>query len=342
VSFLSRWFSKSPADLLAKGDRYMESDSFFDARVCYEEGLKRTSGDLAAQDQNVLFAERISAANYKLAGLNLSEAEFAYARGDSVKAIDHLELAKTLTSDIQLRTSVDRLLTEYQSEQSAAPVTPLIPSSCASCSSSSGGELPEGDHHPDDSLPPLEYYDLLIHQLPEDLYHRYNGLGEDFAIAYIAASHDHHHEALSGFDGCSDALPQDIYFYEKGKVLHRLGKDQEAEQLLRSAVEANSAHSLAWINLALIISGTGRYQEALHIIEKMVAQDIMPEQALLLRADILEVTGDHDGAVALYIELLQTPFARTAAEKLYGILLELGREADAAVLFKKYLKKSCH
>jgi len=43
-----------------------------------------------------------------------------------------------------------------------------------------------------------------------------------------------------------------------------------------------------------------------------------------------------------YVELLQTPYARAAAEKLYGILMEIGRQSDAAVIFKKYLNKSCH
>ena len=71
----------------------------------------------------------------------------------------------------------------------------------------------------------------------------------------------------------------------------------------------------------------------------MVAERIMPEQALLLRADILEVSGNHEGAVNQYVELLQTPYARPAAEKLYGVLMESGRQNDAAVIFKKYLHK---
>jgi Tfp pilus assembly protein PilF len=74
----------------------------------------------------------------------------------------------------------------------------------------------------------------------------------------------------------------------------------------------------------------------------MVAEHIMTEQALLLRAQIFEATGEHESAVNQYVELLQTPYARAAAEKLYGILLEIGRPSDAAVIFKKYLNKSCH
>ena len=44
---------------------------------------------------------------------------------------------------------------------------------------------------------------------------------------------------LSGFENCSETLPQDIYWYEKGKVQHRLGNDSEAEKYLRTAVQLN-------------------------------------------------------------------------------------------------------
>ena len=92
----------------------------------------------------------------------------------------------------------------------------------------------------------------------------------------------------------------------------------------------------------LVLREISRFKDALSVIEIMIAEDILTEQALLMRADILEATGDYEGAVNLYVELLQTPLARAAAEKLYGVLLEIGRHSDAAVIFKKYLNKSCH
>lgn len=326
--------------MLTKGDRYMESDSFFDARTCYEDGLKLCSGEDSGGDLKTLFSERIDTANRKLAERNLHEAECAYSRGEADKAIDHLELVKTLTYDPVLREKAEKLLLDFsQSNGDQGEQTNI--SSCASCAGSSGSECADSIHS-DDSLPLLEYYELLIQQLPSDQYQRYAELGENFAYAYIAASRDEHHEALSGFENCYDTLPHDIYWYEKGKVLHRLGNDREAEQHLRKAVQLNSSNSLAWITLALVLRESNRFQDALTTIESMVAEHIMTEQALLLRADISEATGDHEGAVNQYVELLQTPYARAAAEKLCGILMEIGRQSDAAVIFKKYLNKSCH
>jgi tetratricopeptide (TPR) repeat protein len=320
----------------------MESESFFDARTCYEDGLKCCSDDVSSGDMKTLLSERIVIANHKLAERNFHEAECAHLRGDSVKAIDHLELVKTLSYDQSLREKADKLLLDYSANHDDK-IEQITVSSCGSCAGSSSSECATSPQvHSDDSLPMLEYYELLIQQLPQEEYQRYAGLGEDFACAYIAASRDEHHEALSGFERCVSSLPYDIYCFEKGKVLHRLGNDYESEQLLRSALQCNANNSLAWFTLVLILRESGRFQEALPIIEKMVSEHIMPEQALLLRADILDATGDHENAVNQYVELLQTSHARTAAEKLYGILIEIGRHSDAAMILKKYLKKSCH
>ena len=266
----------------------MESDSFFDARTCYEDGLKLCSGEDGGGDLKTLFSERIDTANRKLAERNLHEAEHAYSRGDTDKAIDHLGLVKTLTYDPALREKAEKLLLDFSKSDSEHGVQTNI-SSCASCAGSSGSECADSVHS-DDSLPLLEYYELLIQQLPADQYQRYAELGEDFAYAYIAASRDEHHDALSGFDNCFDTMPRDIYWFEKGKVLHRIGNDREAEQHLRKAVQLNSSNSLAWITLALVLRESNRFQDALTTIESMVAEHIMTEQALLLRADIFEAT----------------------------------------------------
>lgn len=340
MNFISRWFSKSPSDLLTKGDRYMELDSFFDARTCYEDGLKLCSGEDDGGALKSVLSERIAAANLKLAERNLHEAECAYLRGDADRAIDHLELVKTLTYDTALREKAEILLLEY-SEPHSDHGEKIDISSCASCTGSTGSDCADSKHS-DDSLPLLEYYELLIQQLPVDQYQRYVELGEDFAYAYIAASRDEHHEALSGFEKCFDTLPHDIYWFEKGKVLHRLGNDREAEQHLRKAVQLNSNNSLAWFTLALVLRESNSFQDALDTVETMVAENIMSEQALMLRADIFEAIGDHEGAVNQYVELLQTPYARAAAERLHGVLLEIGRQSDAAVIFKKYMNKCCH
>ncbi|MDD2898852.1 MAG: hypothetical protein PHI31_09085 [Desulfuromonadaceae bacterium] len=340
MSLLSRFFSKSPSDLLLKGDKHLEAACFFEARTCYEDGLQLCSGNDSGDELRPVFLDRIKGANDKLAERNFSEAEYAHSCGDDTKAVDHLELAKTLTNDPVLREKADTLLHRLLQTGDEQPAH-VASSSCGSCAGSSCSE-PVDSGHVDHALPLGEYYELLIQQLPSDQYHRYAELGEAFAYAYVAASRDDHTAALHGIESCAGTLPQDIYLYEKGKILHRLGNDREAEQLLRNTVQLNRSHSLAWIALAYLLRESNRIEECLSVVEVMITEQILPEQALLLRADIYEVTGDHERAVNLYVELLQTPFVRAAAERLYVILMEVGRESDAAAIFKKYLNKSCH
>ncbi|HBA73296.1 MAG: hypothetical protein A2X82_11885 [Geobacteraceae bacterium GWC2_55_20] len=340
MRILSRLFSKAPADLLAKGDRYLESEAFFDARTCYEDGLKRCSDTDSENDLKLTFQQRIEAANLKLAELNLSEARFAFSRGDTVKAIDHLELVKTLTYDVSVREKAEAMLNEC-SVADGAPAEQVKASACGTCSHTTGVDCADSPQD-DDSLHPMEYYDLLIRQLPAEQYHRYVKLGEDFAYAYVAASQDRHEDALTRLEQCAGTVDQDIYCCEIGKVLHRLGKDLEAEQYLRKALQHNRSNTLIWLNLAMLLIDSGRVAECMQVLDTMIAEELMPEQAMLMRAEILEASGDLDGAIDQYTPLLSTAYVRSAAEKLYGALLAAGRQNDAAVIFKKYLGKCCH
>lgn len=336
MKILSRLFTKSPADLLAKGDRYMKSDAFFEARSCYEDGLGCCNDD-ALRD---VILKRVDHANYKLAELNLNEAEFSISRGDTGKAVDHLELVKTLTYDECLREKAELLLKSC-TDRSAEPEVQIKSSACGSCSSKGVADCDEAVLY-DDSLPPMEYYDLLIRQLPPEQYKRYSELGEDFAYAYIAASQDRNDEALRLFEFQPGIEVQDIYCCEAGKVLHRMGRDSDAELSFRKGLQANPSNSLIWLNLALLLIDAGRLDQSLDVLDRMVDGSLMPEQAMLMRAEVLEAKGDLEAAISQYALLLKTPFARSAAEKLHGVLLLANRHADAAAVFKQYLGKCCH
>jgi tetratricopeptide (TPR) repeat protein len=341
VKILSRLFSKSPTDLLAKGDNYFDSDRYFDARTCYEDGLQKCSDDGSPGNQREIFKERITRANLKLAELNLAEAEFAFSRGDSGKAIDHLDLLKTLTYDICILEKAEQLLKDH-SDSGDNSMEAETSSSCATCSQIQVDDY-AGSQYADETLHPLEYFELLIGLLPENQFQRYSELGEDFAYAYVAACQDKHSEALSLFEKWSvpDSC-RDIYYCERGKVLHRLGNELEAEQQLRRAIQLNDQNYLAWLNLALLLFDGGRLDETMGVLDFMISKNMMAEQAMLMRGEILESTGNLDEAIDQYSSLLTTQYARSAAEKLHGVLLKSGRHRDAELVFKKFLAKCGH
>jgi len=339
---LLRLFSKSPTDLLSQGDRHMASDCYFEARTCYENALQRSAGDASAVAIKTTLQERITCANDKLAERNIQEAGFAFDRGEISKAADHLELVKTLTYDAKLLEKAEELRQQFSiPEENHAVAAPVASHSCGSCSQGSDGSA-EDSSLSHEALAPLEYYELLIRQLPDDQYLRYSALGENFAYAYLAASHDSHQDALNGYELCVDKIPGDIYWCEKGKVLHRLGRITEAEHAFRSAAEFNRLNAFAWLNLALLLQEGHRVQDIQPVLDTMVSEGLFPDLARLMRADVQVALGDQDGAIELYVELLSSSVKQSAAEKLHELLIEMGRHNDAAVIFKKYMGKCCH
>jgi tetratricopeptide (TPR) repeat protein len=344
MAFLARLFSKKADDYLVKGDRLFASHCFFEARTAYEDGLQRhLNGKDAetADDISRTFSAKIALANRALAELNIVEAEHALGRGAHAKAAEHLDLAKTLTDDLDLREKAEKLLANLV--ENINDTNKLAPhgSACASCASTEP-ESQAASHCEEPDLSPLDYYDLLIRQLPGDMYSRYAGLGEKFAYAYLAASRDDHAEALELLEEWYDGSSGDIYRYEKGMILYRLGNTHDAEASLHEAVAENAVNPLPHLGLALLLIDGGRLDEAAECLDTMITGEILPEHARMLRGDTCQLAGDMDGAIGHYGMLLPTPFARSAAEKLHDVLMQCDRRQEAAAVFKRYLGGCCH
>jgi predicted negative regulator of RcsB-dependent stress response len=340
MSFFKKLFNRGPEDYLAKGDGYFAAHNYYESRSAFEAGLLacQGKGEHAAIAQKLEI--RISETNRAMAELNIQEAEHALRCGAVDKAIEHLELAKALTDDTNIREKADHLLIGLaEKPHDTEEVAPA-----ASCSSCSGSHLDvrEGSHETEIDLPVLEHYDLLIHQLPEEMYTRYAALGEKFAYTFIAASRDSHQEALKLLEQWFEGSDRDIYCYEKGKILHRLGRIIESEACMRESIGDNSNNPLPHLGLALLLIDDHRLDEAASQLDTMISNEIFTGQALMMKGEVFQLAGDTDAAIHLYSKLLDTSLARAAGEKLYGLLLECDRKPEAAHIFKRYLSKCQH
>lgn len=344
MALFSRLFSKNAEDFIAKGDRLFAEQRFFEARNVFEDGLQRLlNGKNGSTDQDVVaaFRQKIARANTALAELNLEAAQHALSLGTDDKATEHLELAISLTDDALLREKAEVMLKSIAAKPNETnEITPAL-KSCHSCSSPAS-EIQAGTGCEDSNLSPMDYYDLLIRQLPGEMYNRYAELGEEFAYMYLASSNDDHKEALKLLENWFDGTSRDIYSYEKGMILYRSGQAKPAEACLLDAIRENAANPLPHLGLVLLLIDSSRLEEAAIHLDDMIANSVLPEQSLLLRAEVAEQSGDLDGAIERYAVLLQTPLARAAAEKLYPILMHCGRQDDADTVFKRYLKGCCH
>lgn len=343
MNILKKLFSKNPVDLMARGERLLGEHHFYEARCAYEDARQLLLGSNSVKGGEDLLAaceKQIKSANRALAELNISEAKSALDRELHDKALDHLELAKSLTDDTVLREKAEKLTALCHDNDDKAKED--IPASgCSSCSSCAPEVHVTGESS-DVTMPLLEYYDLLIQQLPHEMYQRYSNLGEDFANIYVAASQNRHDEVLNLLDTWHDGSNRDIYCYEKGMALFRLGRPDAAEVCLRDAIEANAANSLAHLGLALMLVEGQRLDEAGQQLEAMMSAGILVEQSRLLRADVYLFAGETDRAIDMYSGLLNTPSAHAAAERLRDVLVQCGRSNDAAYIVKRYLGGCSH
>ena len=344
MNFLKKLFVRRPEDCVTKGDALFTAGSFYDARSAYEDGLSCCHGKFENADLCKTIERKIDAANRSLAALNIDEAEYAFKRDDVDKAVEHLELAKTLTDDPDIREKAELLLAgmikKSNNTEVLAPSAPAH-SSCSSCSHTSADShdaVAEIDH----DLDPLVHYDLLIHQLPEEMYAQYSALGEEFACMYVAASLDRHLEALELLEKWFNGSHRDIYSYEKGKILHRLGRINESETYMLESIRENVHNPLPYLGLALLYIDDNRLEDAARQIETMIAADIFTGQALMMRGEVFELSGDLEGAIKQYASLLETPIARSAAERLHELLIASNRQTEANHIFKRYLGKCQH
>ena len=336
MNFISRLFSKSAAGFLKKGDSLFSGQRYFEARTCFEDGLDYHLAKAQGTESDAttaLFRTKIAQANTGLARINIGEAEYAISCGAVSKAVDHLELALSLTDDPGLRSTCHKMLATLDEPP---PESYSQPNGCASCSTMDP-DRPTELHGDEPDMHRLDHYELLIRQLPAEMYRRYAVLGDEFIDVYLVASRDDHENALDLLEEWYKGSDEDIYWYEKGMILHRLGKVEESETCLRNGLRSNPANPLPHLGLALLLCESKRLEEASDQLDSMISEGILVEQSLMLRGDVSMLAGDLDGAIMRYGKLLTTPHARPAAEKLHELLIHSGREQEAAVVKKKYL-----
>ena len=344
MAFLSRLFSKNTEDYLAKGDRLFVDMRFFEARTAYQDGLQKHlagKGADISDEISGMFTEKIALANKSMAEANLLEAEHALGRGDHAKADEHIELAKILSDDTNLQEKAEKMLANFSENINDTKKLTPTSAACASCTPKEH-ETGFSSHNDEPDLSPLDYYDLLIRQLPGEMYSRYALLNENFVHYYVTASGDKHAEAIELLEKWYDGSCKDIYRYEKGMMLYRLGNSRDAEILLREAIRDNDANPLPWMGLALLLMDAGRSDEAACHLDVMIANEILPENARMLRGDACLMAGDTDGAIKQYGSLLSTPFAIQSAGKLHDVLLNCNRHQEAKTLYERYLKGCCN
>lgn len=284
-----------------------------------------------------------------LAAINLEEAERSLADGDAVKARDHLELAHEFAVAPEIVGRVELLARRLAAPTSAtlSPDAPAQDLSCSSCAGSSctpsrsGAPAAAPPAATDEHLSPEERFELMTAALPEDLPRRYRALGGRFVQAYLL-SHDGDDEAAATILA-SITIPasQDIVLYELALIRHRQGDAHGCEELLRQALRLNERNPLCCLALVDLFVGSERPEEAVALLDAMIALELLPAQALMIKGDIFEQLGLEEQALDSYAHLLETPLRKDAATRIVPILEKRGRGEEARQVYTRYIKGCC-
>ena len=332
---------------LTQAGKYLAAERYADARIDFEEALKRCPAD--AEEEQRQIREGLNSAGNRLGELNLREAEHALRLGDLGKARDHFILAGELAVDAAIKSRAGEGL-QGLAHASATVQKPAAPahhghhhggSSCGSCKDTGSQALDE-EQSSVDHLSKEELFTLLTQPLPGDLPQRYAALGPDFANAYLAIHDGKDNEAFPVLQKMLLSAENDIVIYELALIMFRNGQIHECEKLLNRALSANAANPTCYVAKIHLLAGQNRFPEALTAANHMVEQGIIPDQAQFMLGDLHQASGDEEAAFEAWSKALEIPsVAKSAAERLVPMLDARGRKEEAKFLRKKYLKGCC-
>jgi len=334
-------FRKDPAQLKERGDRHFSQGRYAEARHEYEDALKilPENSDGTNELRSYLQGQLVAAGN-ELAAINLDEAEFARLRGDTAKAQEHAQLAMEQAEDAAIRENA-RIFHDSLADHESHPQSKSSSHNCSGCGThGQSEEVSIGSTN--DYLSLNERFELLIQPLPGNLPERYRNMGEEFAFAYTAIHEERLEEGLRILTKLSESKSSDIVDYEIAIIHFHQGRLKECESLLRHALAINEANPLCHLGLVQLMLETGRFAESIPLLERMISDSHLPDQATIMLGEVLQVTGNDDAALLKFLEGLNYPSAaRAAAERAIPLLKKQGRTADAAALSKQYLKGCC-
>lgn len=250
-------------DALASLRKAVRQSRWADALVIADDLLQ---GELSAELEQECRGLADEAGD-QLAIINRDEYEACLRAGEVDKAAEHLALARRQVRSEELRQSLEESALNNTLTPPAVPKDippPVVSGSCASCSSHGGGhaEAPAETVDAADAFDREVRLELVLASYPADLTPRYSQIDGPFLEAFLLAHEGHSKDALILFEDVPPGQRDDLYHFERGSLLARIGNGEEALQDLNEAVELNPAHELALESLVQLQLGMGFADDA--------------------------------------------------------------------------------
>ncbi|ALC16675.1 hypothetical protein DSOUD_1904 [Desulfuromonas soudanensis] len=268
MSFLSRIFGKT--EPLSTLRRALDQRRLADALAIGHSLDRAGFGESELAELELLLTQ----AGDELAAVNLSEGEACLRAGDGERAAEHFALASSQarSADLVLRIRQAAL----QMDPTASDLPQAVPAHpCTSgCSSTDCAPTPsERAGLVSDASVRL---DLVLCGYPPELAARYQRLSGSFLDAFLAAHEGEDDRALEFFELVPAGARDDLFYFERGSLLGRLGRGEEACEDLKRSIELNPELTLAREALVGVLLAGEQDLEAEKILAAMLEGGIAP------------------------------------------------------------------
>jgi tetratricopeptide (TPR) repeat protein len=287
MSFLKRIFGQS--DPLAPLRKALDQRRWADA-AAVGQALDRNALDVDAAGE---LDRLLDAAGDGLAELNLVEGEGCLRGGDRERAAEHFTLAAAQVRSDHLARRI--LQSRKELETAEAPsFVPSLPaaSSCGSECCDNGSAVADDGDGSADHLDEWTRLELVLSSYPPEMATVCMESGETFRKAFLLAHEGCEKEAAELFELIPQKERNELYHFEFGAVLGRLGELERACRELEAALALNSEHTLALETLIDLEIAGGKESAARKRLESILEQGGEPAFCHGALANVFARLGD--------------------------------------------------
>lgn len=292
------FFSKSDLPALRKA---VSTKRYANALLIAEELYESELGSAERAEVEKLVRQ----AGDKLARINLDEGTFLLNDQQWERATEHLQLAQQQGVSSELKQEIEDAFHQLEAARSSSAEF-IASSSCSSCSSGGPNVKAESASIPEQDLPDFEaQLELILTSYPADLVPRYQNKSQEFKEAFVLGHQGEEEEALKCLGALPAAEQDDLFDFEAGCLIARLGEGPKACDALYSALQQNPALELATEIMVSILIGLEEYQKAINFIQEMMAKNQSPPFCHAQLATVYYAQDDADSTLKHAIEAIE-------------------------------------
>ena len=332
MGLFSRLFSsKNDLPALRKA---VSQQRYADALLIVEE---LTSTELSEEERSELDTLATQAGD-SLAQINLDEGLYLLNDQQLERAREHLLLAQQQAVSEALQQQAAQALQQLKNERpislDAAPVASSA--SCGSCSSCGPATSEEPPALADEDHPDFDaQLELILTSYPEELAIRYQQKCPDFQKAFLLGHQGEEIEAMKAFGKLPASEQDDLFDFEVGCLMARLGERGKACDALYSALKRNPGLLLATETMVSILVSLKKYQTAIEFIHEMIEKKQDAGFCHAQLASVYHVMDDAENALKHGLLALEAGHNETRIVLMCAMLHEAnGQLGEAEVLYR--------